>query len=155
MDPKFNEFFLCNKDYTFKFLAEAQYGAMEQRKNIGVFEPIGRTYPITVKNAKTNYKKFTFTAKLLSSSFYNTRQISVADDKALRESMMEVLSSGKPMILKDYMGNSYMVTLSSSDVYDFLAYTGNSQVNVSLPFVEIGDINDQATLDKNGFVSTT
>ena len=155
VQSKFNGFFLCNKDYTFKFLAEASYGAMEQRTNVGVFEPYGREYPIIVQNAKTNYKKFTFTAKLLSSSFYSTRQINPSEDKAMRESLIAVLATRKPMILKDYLGNTFMVSIADSKVLDFLAYSGNSQVNVSLPFVEIGDVNTQATLDKNGFVSNT
>jgi len=152
VQSRFNGFFLCNKDNTFKFLAEASYGGMEQRTNVGIFEPFGKEYPTVVQNAKTNYKKFTFSAKLLSSSFYTTRQISPTEDRLLRESLLQVLATRKPMILKDYLGNSFMVTIADSKMVNFLAYSGNSQMDISLPFVEIGNVNNQSHLDKNGFV---
>lgn len=144
--------FLCDKDHTFRFLGNVEYGSTEQVGIVGVHEPFGSKYPYVVSNSMIDYKRLSLSGLLLPNSFYDNGQVDAKTNKQLLDSLMSVLSERKPKILKDQAGNIWMVQVSGGKSIGYDNRMGMRVATVSIPLTEMGDVTSQKDMTKYGFV---
>ena len=144
--------FLCDKDHTFRFLGNVEYGSTEQVGVVGVHEPFGSKYPYVVSNSMIDYKRLSLSGLLLPNSFYDNGQVDAKTNKQLLDSLMSVLAERKPKILKDQAGNIWMVQVSGGKSIGYDNRMGMRVATVSIPLTEMGDVTSQKDMTKYGFV---
>ena len=66
---KFEGVFICDRETIYKFYAGVNYGGNQRVQQIGVFEPLGRKYPVVVSNSLINYETGSFTGTVLPNDF--------------------------------------------------------------------------------------
>ena len=145
--------FLCDKDHTFRFLGNVEYGSTEQVGVVGVHEPFGSKYPYVVSNSMIDYKRLSLSGLLLPNSFYDNGQVDAKTNVDLLNSFLKFLAKNKPLVLKDQAGHIWMVKVSGSKTIDYDSRMGMRLHKVSIPLTEMGSLTSQSDLIKYGFVA--
>lgn len=149
----FDGVFICDNEFIYKLYADVSYDSWKRNQSVGVFEPYGRKYPVTVSNALTNYTSGQVSGTVLPPDYLKT---ALLDRKAAvkeRGVLLDFLTNKKAKLLKDWNGNAYLVIISDAPTISFLANSGMGFANVQFPFVEIGDSESQADLYSAGLLS--
>ena len=73
IQSKFNGVFICDLETIYKFYTGVEYGKYERVQKIGVFEPLGRSYPVVVSNSLMNYNSGSFSGDILNNDFFETQ----------------------------------------------------------------------------------
>lgn len=156
VDSKFEYTFISDGIKCYKLYANVGLGTATNQQLIGVHDPLGSQYPIVVSNSNINYMSGTLSGTVLNEEFYKGDYI--FDRYKLvkaREELQEFLSNKKPKIIKDWNGNIWLVQISGTPTYTFNDEWGMGMADVSIPWVELGSLDDQETLDKMNLVVYT
>lgn len=133
----------------YKFTAEVKMNNLTQNQHVAILTPLGSVYPKEFKNALSNYKSGGINAFI---SIDNNQIIDRKLNKEYREGFIRFLTNGKAKILKDWNGNIWLVSISSSPTFEPISEIGNSLGRVSFDFTEIGDSYSQSDLERTGLV---
>lgn len=149
----FKGVYICDQETIYRFYAGVSYGAQEQVQKMGVLEPLGRRYPVFVSNALTNYAKGNVTGTVLPNDYAETRQIDKVAITKQREALVQFLTDGKPKILKDWNGASYLLFVTGNPQTTYLNNSGMTLANVGFDWTEAGDSNSQEDLVETGMIA--
>lgn len=153
VESLYHGIFLCDANNSYRFLGNVEYSSVEQKTDVGIFNPFGSQYATVVANSKIDYKQLTLNGLLMPNEFYDSGQIDAKTNKELLDNLMNVLAQRKPKILKDQAGNVWMMSIAGSKTIDYESRMGMRVMRVSIPLVEIGSVVSQDDLNTYGFVS--
>lgn len=148
---KFKHVFLSDNTYTYKMIADIQYGNATQKINIGTFEPIGRKYPVCVSNALTNYQMGSLKSKVIA-NYFDLKEFNRYEITKQKDEILKFLTNKSPKILKDANGNMWLISITGAPVIEYDNNYGAGIMNVSFNFVEIGDATKSVDLTSCGVV---
>lgn len=148
---KFRDVFLCDNTASYRLLANVQYGNWTQQQKIGVFEPIGRRYPVTVSNAETNYQSGTVQSKVIG-NYLDIGEFDKQDITKQKDDMLKFLCNKQPKILKDANGNMWLIAISGAPSINYDNNYNAGIMDVQFNFVEVGDAEDEKDLTSCGIV---
>lgn len=153
VSSKFNGVFVCDAETIYKFYAGVEYGNSERVQKIGMFEPLGRKYPVFVSNALLNYETGSFEGTILNNDFIQTRAL---DNMAMikeRESLLDFLTNKKAKILKDWNGNYWLIVITDNVSIKYANNSSMAIASVDAKWAEIGDGNKGEDLYLSGILS--
>lgn len=147
---KFRGTFIGDMDTMYKFIADVSYGNTEKHQNVGMFEPIGRKFPIYVANADTNYSTGSMKGKILG-DYLDTNVLDRKQIVQITNNVLNFLTNKKAKILKDSNGNAWIVVITDNPSVEYVNEMGRSIVDLNFSWSEVADIED---LESVGFVKT-
>ena len=139
INSKFDGVFICDFDTIYKFYAGVKYGAGQRVQKIGVFEPLGRKYPVVVSNALLNYETGSFEGYVINNDFLETR---ILDDKVMieeRKRLLDFLTNKKAKVLKDWNGNYWLMIITGNPSINYANGSGMRLASVGAEWTEVGD----------------
>lgn len=153
ISSKFDGVFICDMETIYKFYAGVSYGNGKRVHKVGVFEPLGKKYPVIVSNALLNYETGSFEGTVLNRDFMQTR---ILDAKAMideRKALLDFLTNKKAKILKDWNGNYWLIIITDSPSISYLNNSGMKIANVGANWTEIGDAKSGIDLYNSGILT--
>ena len=153
INSKFNGVFICDLDTIYKFYADVSYGASQRVQKVGVFEPLGRKYPVVVSNALLNYETGSFEGMILNDDFIKTRALNNIAMIKERKSLLDFLNNKKAKILKDWNGNYFLMMIVDSPKISFSNNYGMGVNTINGSWVEIGNPYVQKDLYESGLLT--
>lgn len=150
---QFNGIFICQSDEIYKLYADVNFGSAEQVRKTGIYEPLGRKYPIVVSNALTNYYKGSLSGKLILDKDIETGKIDREAEIKYRKSFTDFVANSKAKIIKDYNGNMWLVMIVDNITISPINTLNYGIANIGFNFVEIGDASNQQDLMDAGIIS--
>lgn len=151
---EFEGVFVCDLDSIYKYYAGVSYGDSEQVMRVGVFEPMGRQYPVVVSNAMTNYQRGAVSGTITQPDFDNTRVIDRIATVKYRKELLDFLTNKRAKVLKDWNGNLWLMIISGSPTVSYDNNFGMGIANVGFEYVELGDAENQRDLYNAGLVDS-
>ena len=106
VDSQFSGSYICGNDKIFKFFSNVMYPTITHNKQVGIFQPLGKKYQITVSNATSDGNSGAFSAFVYGYDFENTRKINRNDVVKQISDIRNYVTSAESMILKDWDGRS-------------------------------------------------
>ncbi len=97
---QFNGVFIGDAETIYKFLYEVEYGNNQRNQQIGVFQVLGKQYPVFVANGELSYESGSVTATILNENFQQNGIDRTAITK-LKDAIKDFLTNRKAKILKD------------------------------------------------------
>ena len=149
---QFNGVFIGDATQTFRFLYEVD-NQFTQNQQIGVFAPLGRSYPIVVSNGSQNYKSGTTSAMILNDTFDNTAVIDANETATKLQNILSCLTNKGAKILKDWNGNEWLVVVTGNPQVSYASGSGLGVPVVQFGWTEIGDANNQQDLYNSGIIN--
>ena len=144
--------FIGDANQTFRFLYDVQYGTNARNQQIGIFEPLGRKYPMIVANGLLSYESGIVSATLINNDFQETGAIDKNAILELKNNVKDFLTNKKPKLLRDWNGNNWLCIISSSPQINYKVGSGMRIPQISFNWTEIGDSNSQTDLYYNGLI---
>ena len=147
---KFEGVFICDIDTIYKFYAGVNYGSNQRVQQIGVFEPLGRKYPVVISNSLINYETGSFSGTILPNDFLENHNFDNLAMVKERKELLDFLTNKNAKILKDWNGNIWLIIITNSPSVTFQRNTSMALADVSASWTEIGDYNNQNDLYEAG-----
>lgn len=98
---KFNGVFIGDATQTFKFLYDVEYGNNARNQQVGVFQPLGKQYPVIVANGALSYESGSVSATILNDDFEQTGKIDPVEIVHKKTIIKDFLTNKKAKVLKD------------------------------------------------------
>lgn len=149
----FDGVFICDKDIIYKFYAGVNYGTNQRVQKIGVFEPLGRKYPVVISNSLINYETGSFSGTVLPNDYLTNKDLDKISMVKERKDLLDFLTNKQPKILKDWNGNIWLMVITGNPNVSFQRDSAMKIADVSANWTEIGDYNNQKDLYEAGFVA--
>lgn len=151
---KLDGVFIGDADTCFRFLYNVNYGTNARKMNMSTFQPLGRKYPVVIANGLLSYDSGSISADIVDDDFEDTKVLNNAKMIEKKQKLKEFLSDKKPKILRDWVGQSWLVCAT-----DDVQFSYNDRSSLRIPMItytwtEIGDVNSQADLYNNGIINT-
>ena len=151
VDSEFNGSYLCGNDKIFKLYSNVSYPTIGHNKQVGVFQPLGKTYQITVSNAIANGNSGSFSASVYGYNFEDNRTIDRLDATKQAFDIREYVTNIGAFMLKDWDGRIRIVSYTGGFTESPNLATG--AVNISFNWTETGSYNSQEDLYENGLIA--
>ena len=97
---QFDGVYICDKDTIYRFYANVSFGSGEQKNITGVYEPMGRKYPIVVSNGITNYYKSSLKATMITDEDLLGGSLNRKEEVEHKNKILEFLTDNKPKLIK-------------------------------------------------------
>lgn len=149
---KFNGVFIGDAEQSFRFLYEVD-NQFTQNQQIGVFTPLGKSYPIIVANGQQNYKSGSFSGMILNDSYDETKTIDTVATATKMEAILQYLTNKKAKVLKDWNGNEWLIIITGTPQVSYASGSGIGIPIVQFGWTEIGDANNQQDLYNFGIIN--
>lgn len=148
VESVFTDFFLCEPDRIFHAIINSE-NQITYNEETAAQTTIGRKYPYVIKNGDVGYYSGTLSVAWLRPV---DCQFDAEGGAKYRREVDQFLTDGKPKILKDWLGNIFMVMVTD-------AIPQNKGEHYYVPmhqisWVECGDYKRVADLYDNGFIDT-
>lgn len=150
---KFNGVFIGDAQQTFKFLYDVEYGTNARNQQTGIFQPLGKQYPVIVANGLLSYESGSVTGAILSDDYEDT---GVFDRTAIVQKktiIKDFLTNKKAKILKDWNGNIWLCMITDNVQVSYRSGSGMGIPQVQFNWVQIGEANNQTDLYTNGVIN--
>lgn len=147
IQSKFSSYFLCERDASYPMFLDRQF-SKQLNQNIAVVNTWGRKYPLVVKNGNINYYSGS-----ISCTFVEQKGCTYdfANAWNYRNIIYSFLTNGKPKILKDNMGNIYMIAVTSDAITEDsdhpLHVISNFEITECGDAYYVGDLYDNYFID--------
>lgn len=141
VESKFNGVFVCDTDTIFKLYAQVGYGTSQQFQQVGVYNPLGKKYPIYVSNGANNYQTGSVTAKIVG-NYENTGIFDRKEMVRYKDAFIKWLTNKRAKVLKDSNGNMWLCFITETPSVTYDTQWGNGMMEVSFQYGEIGDANN-------------
>ena len=142
---EFNYYFILDKDISYPIIFNTNL-SLELVKNIGIVNTLGQKYPFVISNGQSQYKTGTLQFSLAQMVDCD---IDIENGYNYRTQFEEWITNGKPKILKDWMGQIFMIDITSSIPIDCSFYQLPSY---QIQFTEIGNPLDETSMYNNAFI---
>lgn len=149
----FDGVFICDKDIIYKFYAGVNYSTNQRVQKIGVFEPLGRKYPVVISNSLINYETGSFSGTVLPNDYLTNNDLDKLSMVKERKDLLDFLTNKKPKILKDWNGNIWLMIITGNPTISFQRNSAMKVADVSANWAEIGDYNNQKDLYEAGLIA--
>ena len=135
-------------------IIEPSYSTYNTRNATGIYEPYGAIYPTVVTNSSLQYNSGEVKVSSLSRSttlnIYSS-QVSYYDEVRNRTQLNQFLTNKRPKILKDTLGNIWVVFITNDIGNAFNSSMFNAISDTTYSWVEISDLS-QKGLDRLGML---
>ena len=146
IESSFDSYFICEKDLSYPMILDTGFEKKLTLKT-SLIELLGREKPVIIKGGRIRYY-----AGDISCTFIELKdddwQIHTSWD--YRNGIYDFLTNGKPKILKDYLGNIYMIAVTSNDIVEDSDHY--EHVITKFSVAECGNAYDTGDLYDNGFI---
>ena len=156
---EFDKIYICTVDKAQSLYAGSAYSDMVTERLAGVHQALGNKYPIVVTNSKIDYHTGGVSGTILNKYYGkndpDTNTIAPLDRQKIIEARKEFddfITQGVPMVLKDWNGNAWLIMVTDSPSYSWASEWGMGLGTMSFSWTEIGDLDDQDSLNKAGMV---
>lgn len=143
----FDSYFICEKDISYPMILDTGFEKKLTQKT-SLIELLGREKPVILKGGRVRY----YTGDVSCTFIELTKdgwQTHTSWD--YRNGIYDFLTNGKPKILKDYLGNIYMVAVTSGDISEESDHY--EHVITKFSVAECGSAYDPGDLYDNGFIN--
>lgn len=144
--------FIGDTDGLIRLYEGVSYGSTTSVQSIGQLQPIGRKYPIIIKNSSIDYKVGSVNGMVLNDNFETTRKVDRKEIVNRVANIDKFLKNGKPKIIKDWNGNCWLVAITNSPQIDYNNNYGMGICNIGFEWTEQGDVNNEEDLIANGMI---
>ncbi|MDK2965339.1 hypothetical protein [Lacrimispora sp.] len=146
IESLFDSYFICEKDLSYPMILDTGFEKKLTQKT-SLIELLGREKPVIIKGGQIRYY-----AGDISCTFIELKddiwQTHTSWD--YRNGIYDFLTNGKPKILKDYLGNIYMIAVTSNDITEDSDHY--EHVITKFSVAECGNAYDTGDLYDNGFI---
>lgn len=150
----FKNAFICDAYTSFMMTNGLSYSTYNTRNATGIYEPYGAIYPTVVTNSSLQYNSGEVKVSSLSRSTtlnnYSS-QVSYYDEVRNRTQLNQFLTNKRPKILKDTLGNIWVVFITNDISNAFNSSMFNAISDTTYSWVEISDLS-QKGLDRLGML---
>lgn len=121
------------------------YTGMQVQQTVGIHQPLGSRTPVIVINSKSNYHTGGVGGRILNDSFGKKNADGTYGGFDEREAVKrrkkidEFLTNKKAKILKDSIGNSFIVMVTEAPTYEFEEWN-SALASLNFNYTEIGDL---------------
>lgn len=129
---EFKNYFIIDKDISYPIIFNTGLN-IELNKNVGIVNTLGKKYPFVISNGLSQYKTGTFKFSLAPMI---DCEIDFDNGYKYRTQFEDWIRNGKPKILKDWTGQIFMISLTSSIPIDYSFYDLPAY---QIQFTEVGD----------------
>ena len=154
VDTMFNGIFISDINSVFKLDKGVGYGSRESVQLTGKLQPIGKRYPIIIKNSSVNYEQGSVSGTLLGQTFDDTRTIDRNEVVTQINNFNVFLKDGNAKIIKDWNGNIWLCAITDSISLSYLNSYGMGIANISFNWSEQGQYDTQLDMYDNGLVES-
>lgn len=143
----FDSYFLCEKDVSYPMILDMSFNkTLNQRTS--VVETFGRQYPIIIKNGNLKYYSGDIECTFIEPDEYDWK---ISDSWNYRNIIYDMLTNGRPKILKDFEGNIWMMAITSE-----VTESSDHWQHITTKFsvAECGDAYYVGDLYDNDFIDT-
>lgn len=147
IQSKFSSYFLCERNVSYPMCLDWKF-SKQLNQNVAVVNTWGRKYPVIVKNGNIKY----YTASI-SCTFVDRQdcKYNFNDSWNYRNIIYDFLTNGKPKILKDNLGNIYMVAVTGDAITEDsdhpLHVVSNFEITECGDAYYVGDLYDNDFID--------
>lgn len=143
----FDSYFICEKDISYPMILDTGFDKKLTQKT-SLIELLGREKPVILKGGRIRY----YTGDI-SCTFIELKEDGWQTHTSwdYRNGIYEFLTNGKPKILKDFLGNIYMVAVTSGDITEESDHY--EHVITKFSVAECGNAYDPGDLYDNGFIN--
>lgn len=148
VQSKFSSYFLCERDAAYPMCIDRHF-TKQLNQNIAIVNTWGRKYPLVVKNGSIKYYSGSISCTFVERQGF---QYDFDGSWNYRNLIYDFLTNGNPKILKDNMGNIYMVAITG----DAITEDSDHPLHVISNFeiTECGDAYYVGDLYDNNFIDT-
>jgi len=143
----FDSYFICEKDISYPMILDTGFDKKLTQKT-SLIELLGREKPVILKGGRIRY----YTGDI-SCTFIELKEDGWQTHTSwdYRNGIYNFLTNSKPKILKDYLGNVYMVAVTSGDITEESDHY--EHVITKFSVAECGSAYDPGDLYDNGFIN--
>lgn len=152
LTTEFNGVFISDVTKTFKLDKNVSYNSRSSVQSVGQITPLGRRYPVVIKNGNANYEIGTVSGMLLGEEYDDTHEINRKDISKQIDDFVNFLKNGNPKMLKDWNGNIWMLMIVGNPSVSYNNNYGMGIANVSFEWTEQGKYDNEDDLYDNGFI---
>ena len=150
---QFNGVFIGDAENIYKFFYEVEYNSNARNQQVGVFQVLGKQYPVLVANGALSYESGSVTATILNDDFAQTGIIDRTAITQQKDAIKDFLTDKKAKILKDWNGNIWLCIVNSNINVTYKSNYGMGIPSIQFNWTEIGDASNQQDLYNNGILS--
>nr|DAQ95496.1 MAG TPA: hypothetical protein [Caudoviricetes sp.] len=149
---QFDGIFIADINSIYKFYSGVSYGSSTRVQKVGVFEPIGKKYPIVVSNSLLNYETGSVSGNILPKDYLKNRILDRYEMAEERKAVEDFLTTKSAKVLKDWNGNIWCVFVTDSPTINYDSNYGMGLTSVDFSWTEVGDLSKQEDWDANSLV---
>lgn len=149
---QFNGVFIGDAETIYKFFFEVEYGNNQRNQQVGVFQVLGKQYPVLVANGALSYETGSVTATILNDDFEQTGVIDRTAITQQKDAIKDFLTNRKAKILKDWNSNEWLCIVNSNIGVTYKSGSGMGIPVINFEWTEIGDAENQQDLYNNGIL---
>lgn len=149
---EFNGVFISDINKTYKLNAQISYTGRTSVQSVGQITPLGRRYPVIIKNGEANYEMGSVTGMLLGKDYERTHQINRKDIVEEINEFVDFLKNGRPKMIRDWNSNIFLVMITGNPSVTYNNNYGMGIASVSFEWVEQGKYDNEEDLYDNGFI---
>ena len=150
----FKGVFICDLDTVYKLYSGVVYGNNDQVRQVGVFTPYGRQYPVVISNGLQNYQTGSIQGKVLPADFEQTGNIDRQEITARKNTLLKFLTNGKPKVIKDWNGEAWCLIITGNPSVSYDSNYGMGMCDVNASWTETGKPDNKSDLFMNGLIPT-
>lgn len=150
---QFNGVFIGDSSTIYKFFYELKYSNNKRNQQVGIFEVLGKKFPVFVANGDLSYETGSVTATILNDDFEQTGIIDRTAITQQKDAIKDFLTNKKAKILKDWNGNIWLVIVNSDVGVTYKSNFGMGIPVINFEWTEIGDAESQQDLYSNGILN--
>ena len=152
IETEFNGVFISDINQTYKLNAQVSYNSRSSMQSVGQITPLGRRYPVVIKNGEANYEMGSVSGMLLGKNYDSTHKINRKEIKEEIDEFVKFLKNGKPKMLKDWNGNIWLLCITGNPSISYNNNYGMGIASVSFEWTEQGKYDNEDDLYDNGFI---
>lgn len=149
---EFNGVFISDVINTFKLNAQVSYNGRTSMQSVGQITPLGRKYPVIIKNGEADYEVGSVSGMLLGKNYEANHEIDRKEIVEEINSFVSFLKNGKPKIIKDWNGNIILCCISGNPSITYNNNYGMGIASVSFDWTEQGKYDNEDDLYDNGLI---
>ena len=150
--PNWRYCFVSDNEQCFKLYSSINYGSTPQNVPVGTLNPIGRTYPIIIRNSSVDYQSGVLSGQLMGYNFEQYHHLDRADVVKQTQDFVKFLTNGKSKVITDWNGNCWIVQVIDSPTINYNIATTNGIVTVTFSWAEQGKYNNEKDLIENDLI---
>jgi len=151
VESEFDSVWIVGRDTQYKLMYNLEVGDYEMVIPTGITEVLGSKFPIVSKSGNIKYRTGNIRCMLVSDETMRYGDISPKEEKKIRRAIMAFLTDNKPKYFKDGSGESMLISIINAPTLTPRNELNQLIYEISIEFVEIGDI-DTNTLINTGLL---